>query len=496
MRLGVDESFADYTIVRRIGAGGMGEVYLAQHPRLPRRDALKLLSGDVSADPTFRERFLREADLASTLWHPHIVGVHDRGEYQGQLWISMDFVDGEDASNLLASRYPTGMPVDLVSAIIDAVASALDYAHKQGLMHRDIKPANVLLTNIDDTGERRILLTDFGIARTMDDRSGLTATNMTLGTVDYIAPEQLMGEDLDGRADQYSLAATAYHLLTGAALFGYSNAAVVISRHLNTTPPALGSTRPELAAFDAPLAKALSKDPGQRFASCNDFARAFAAHRAGAAAAPTTAAPMLPYQITQVAPHITPGPTPRAGERPAASAPLPAAASTQSKHAVVPGLLWLLGAAVVVLGVITVVLFRWVQNGTSATPTSAAPSTPAAATAPSPTWTSTVTVASSPRVPTPPVVSAPQQALGVVVGTCDEGGSCGVQQRIAPYTSSPRLVPDDLKDGMTVAIECRTSGDVRTSQGHGVSNVWLRLANGAYLNSVYLDIRASWIPTC
>ncbi len=106
MLLGEGQTFAGYTVVRRLGAGGMGEVYLAQHPRLPRRDALKLLTGDVSADPNFRERFLREADLASTLWHPHIVGVHDRGEHDGQLWISMDFVDGEDAGSLIARKYP------------------------------------------------------------------------------------------------------------------------------------------------------------------------------------------------------------------------------------------------------------------------------------------------------------------------------------------------------------------------------------------------------
>src|SRR3954454_17372864 len=110
MPLADGATFAGYTIVRMLGSGGMGEVYLAQHPRLPRRDALKLLINDVSADPTFRERFLREADLASTLWHPHIVGVHDRGEYNGHLWISMDYVEGEDAGSLITQRYPAGMP--------------------------------------------------------------------------------------------------------------------------------------------------------------------------------------------------------------------------------------------------------------------------------------------------------------------------------------------------------------------------------------------------
>jgi serine/threonine protein kinase len=288
------QTFAGYTIIRLLGSGGMGEVYLAQHPRLPRRDALKLLPHDWSADAEYRARFNREADLASTLWHPHIVGVHDRGEEDGQLWISMDFVDGLDAARLLADRYPAGMPVEEVARIITGVASGLDYAHKQGLLHRDVKPANIMMTHLDDEGEQRILLTDFGIARNVNEISGLTKTNMTVGTVAYCAPEQLLGEDVDGRADQYSLAATAYHLLTGSHLFPNSNPAVVISRHLNVPPPALADIRPELATLDPVLAKALAKDPDARFAGCSDFARALAEQAVpdtGTSAAPTKPAP-------------------------------------------------------------------------------------------------------------------------------------------------------------------------------------------------------------
>ena len=113
MPLGSGESFAGFRVIRLLGSGGMGEVYLAEHPRLPRRDALKVLPADVSADAEYRARFNREADVASNLWHRHIVSVHDRGEYNGQLWISMDFVDGQDAASLLASRFPAGMPTDL-----------------------------------------------------------------------------------------------------------------------------------------------------------------------------------------------------------------------------------------------------------------------------------------------------------------------------------------------------------------------------------------------
>jgi serine/threonine-protein kinase len=275
MPLADGATFAGYTIVRMLGSGGMGEVYLAQHPRLPRRDALKVLPSSVSADSEYRERFNREADIAATLWHPHIVGVHDRGDFEGQIWISMDYVDGTDAGRLLRERYPNGMPTAEVADIVTAVADALDYAHERDLLHRDVKPANILLTH-PESGDQRILLADFGIARWVNDVSGLTATNMTVGTVSYAAPEQLMGARLDGRADQYALAATAFHLLTGAPPFQHSNPAVVISQHLSASPPAIGVQRPELSALDPVLAKALSKDPKDRFQRCDDFARALA----------------------------------------------------------------------------------------------------------------------------------------------------------------------------------------------------------------------------
>jgi serine/threonine protein kinase len=299
------QTFAGYTIIRLLGSGGMGEVYLAQHPRLPRRDALKLLPHDWSADADYRARFNREADLASTLWHPHIVGVHDRGEEDGQLWISMDFVDGLDAARLLADRYPAGMPIEEVARIVTAVASALDYAHKQGLLHRDVKPANIMMTHLDDDREQRILLTDFGIARDMHDISGLTATNMTVGTWAYCAPEQLLGADMGGRADQYALAATAYHLLTGSQLFPHSNPAVVISRHLNHQPPALAGARSELAGLDPVLATGLAKQPEDRFKRCSDFARALS-EQINSVGGSTSSAPTAPAPKAVPAVDATP----------------------------------------------------------------------------------------------------------------------------------------------------------------------------------------------
>ena len=265
--------FAGYTILRQLGAGGMAEVYLALHPRLPRRDVIKVLAEAVTADPEFRERFNREADLAATLWHPHVVGVHDRGEFNGHLWISMDYVEGTDASRLVKERYQDGMPIHEVCAIVDAVAGALDYAHDRGLLHRDVKPANILLTHPED-GERRILLADFGVARHLGDISGITETNVAVGTVAYAAPEQLTGSNIDGRADQYALAATAFHLLTGAPPFQHSNPIAVISQHLHEDPPRLSDCRPELAHLDEVFCKALAKQPEDRFERCRAFAAA------------------------------------------------------------------------------------------------------------------------------------------------------------------------------------------------------------------------------
>ncbi|GLP73562.1 serine/threonine protein kinase [Mycobacterium antarcticum] len=337
------QSFAGYEIIGLLGSGGMGRVYLVQHPRLPRRDALKLLPSDWSADTEYRARFNREADLASTLWHPNIVGVHDRGEADGQLWISMDYVDGLDAARLVAERYPAGMPAEDVARIVTAVASALDSAHKRGLLHRDVKPANIMLTHLDDDGEQRILLTDFGIARDLNDVEDVTASTTAIGTVAYCAPEQLNGDEVGGRADQYALAATAYHLLTGEPLFPSSEPAEVIRDHLNTKPPALAARRPELSALDPVLTIALAKRPESRFARCSDFARALteqigALGSPPAQAPPTGVRPMLGEPLTVDPRAIAPRPN---HQLPAG----PIAAAAAAGLAVVAIAVWLLWPA-------------------------------------------------------------------------------------------------------------------------------------------------------
>jgi serine/threonine-protein kinase len=276
MPMNSGEVFAGYVIERLLGTGGMGEVYLAQHPRLPRHDALKILTRDSAVDGEFRARFIREAELAATLRHPNIVGVLDRGEFDGRLWISMDYVDGTDAGRLIREHYRDGMPERDVSEIVTAVADALDFGHERRLLHRDVKPENILVAESDGR-RRRVLLTDFGIARRIDDVSNLTDDGVAVGTVNYMAPEQLLNRPLDGRADQYALAATTFHLLTGSPPFHDSNRAIVISQHLSTPPPRISDSRPDLAHLDAVLARALAKEPGDRYPTCLDFAHALTA---------------------------------------------------------------------------------------------------------------------------------------------------------------------------------------------------------------------------
>ncbi|MDF3282252.1 serine/threonine protein kinase [Gordonia sp. N1V] len=309
----VGQEFAGYRIVRVLGAGGMGEVYLAQHPRLPRLDALKVLPANLSSDEAFRRRFTREADLAVRLDHPNVVDVYDRGEHDGQLWITMRYVEGLDAAALL-SAHPGGLPTDEVVHIVSAVADALDHAHSQNLLHRDVKPANILLTEATGpSGNRRVLLADFGIARPILDDTRLTATNLTVGSFAYSSPEQLAAEKLDGRADQYSLACTAYQLLSGSTPFANTNAAALIRQHLTETPPAITTRRRDLSPrVDQVLHRALEKDPNHRYRTCTEFATELTAALAAHPAAPTVAPPPDPstvgHQRTQSAPASYPQP--------------------------------------------------------------------------------------------------------------------------------------------------------------------------------------------
>jgi serine/threonine-protein kinase len=408
-RLKEGDVFAGYTVVRLLGSGGMGQVYLAQHPRLPRRDALKVLPADLTADREYRERFHREADLAAELWHPNIVGIHDRGEFEGQLWISMDYVEGTDAAELLRNQYPSGMPSAEAFEIVTAVADALDYAHSRGLLHRDVKPSNILLGE-PTTRKRRILLADFGIARQVGDISGLTATNMMVGTPAYCAPEQLTGSDLDGRADQYALACTAFHLLTGSEPYQHSNPAVVITHHLSAPPPPIGDRRPELAELNAVIAKALAKNRDERYPSCSDFAAALSGQ--------TTSEP------TQLAATmLAPGATVSASQQ-------TVTAPAKTRRVLRPAALIGAVAAVVLIAVGAVVGVRLASRNEN-------PPTPSG---------SQAAINSAPSQPaSPPGDSAPAQTAASIKLTpylTDQAGVLGAPGRIAVENALAKLYSD------------------------------------------------------
>ncbi|MFZ0226032.1 MAG: serine/threonine-protein kinase [Mycobacterium sp.] len=264
---------AGFSIVRPLEYEEFGELYVAKHPTLPRLQVLQLIPADVSTDLDYRERFTQESDLAAALWHPNILGITDRGEFEGQLWLSRDYVDGADTATLLGDQHPDGLPPKMVVEIVSAVADALDYAHDHGVLHQFVNPGNILVSK-SPSDIRRVTLAGFGVAHPLGDTNTLTRANLFIGTASFTAPEQLVEDVVDGRADQYALAGSAFHLLTGSPPFAHFNPAVTASKHLNDRPPRPSEVRPDLTDYDAIFARALSQDPVDRFRRCRDFAKA------------------------------------------------------------------------------------------------------------------------------------------------------------------------------------------------------------------------------
>jgi serine/threonine protein kinase, bacterial len=273
MPLVIGATAAGFCIVRQLGYEEFGELYVAEHPRLPRQQVLHLIPAEISIDLDYRERFHQESDLAAALWHPNIAGLTDRGEFEDQLWLSSEYIEGSDAAELLSEGHHDGMPPRMVIEIVSAIAEALDYAHDNGVLHRYVNPGNILVSK-SPADRRRIALTGFGVARPEGAHNTLTRAGLFIGTAGYTAPEQLMGDELDGRADQYALAASAFHMLTGAPPFAHFNPSVVVNRQLNDRAPRPSEIRPDLIEFDAIFARALSNDPVDRFRRGRDFAKA------------------------------------------------------------------------------------------------------------------------------------------------------------------------------------------------------------------------------
>jgi len=269
---------AGFRIEERIGRGGMSVVYRADHIRLKRKVALKLLSPELAEDDAFRERFLRESQLAASLDHPNVVPIYDAGEAEGVLYIAMRYVEGTDLKALL--RREGALPPERAVGLAAQVAAALDAAHERGLVHRDVKPSNVLLAG--RAGKEHCYLADFGLSTSVSDRSALADPRQIVGTIDYVAPEQIRGEEVGGSADVYSLACLLYECLTGRIPFRRASDVAVIYAHLEEPPPKADLTE----ELDAVLERGMAKDSEQRWETAGALVSAAHAALGGAAPAP------------------------------------------------------------------------------------------------------------------------------------------------------------------------------------------------------------------
>lgn len=271
--------FAGYRVERVIGRGGMGVVYEVMNLSLGRREVLKVVAPHLGADDEFRARFKREARLAAALHrHPNVVTIHYAGEQDGVLYLAMDLIEGRDLRVLMREEGP--LEPKRAGAIVAAVASALDAAHASGLVHRDVKPANILLAKEGD-GEYAYL-SDFGLTKRTDSTTNFSRTGVIVGTVDYMAPEQIRGHRVDARTDVYALGCVLFEMLTGTPPFARELEHATMFAHLEEPPPSACALRPTLdRAIDAVVARAIAKEPDDRYASAGDLWRDFAAALGG-----------------------------------------------------------------------------------------------------------------------------------------------------------------------------------------------------------------------
>ncbi|MGW6705919.1 serine/threonine-protein kinase [Streptomyces sp. NPDC054956] len=280
----IGKEIAGYRIERLIGRGGMAVVYSAKDLRLDRTVALKLIAPERVRDEVFRRRFTHESRVAARIDHPHIVPIFEAGETDGILYIAMRYVAGLDLRALLDREGP--LPVATAVRIAAQVASALDAAHAHDLVHRDVKPGNILVAaGTDSDHPEHVYLTDFGLTKRSLALTGFTTAGEFVGTLDYMAPEQISGRPVDGRCDVYSLACVVYETLAGGPPFERDDAPALLWAHQYDRPPPLSERRPGIAhAADAVLAKALEKVPEDRYGSCREFVAALRAATGNGAA--------------------------------------------------------------------------------------------------------------------------------------------------------------------------------------------------------------------
>lgn len=305
--LGPGVQFAAYEVMQRLGAGGMGEIYLCRHRILDRVDAVKVLHRHYATDPVYRERLRLEALSAARLRHPNIVTIYTADEADGLLYLAMEYIDGAD----LAAIIDRVGALDLARTVslLGPIAAALDMAHGEQIVHRDVKPSNVLIAS-----DERPFITDFGISKFVGgEQQRLTLTGEFVGTVAYCSPEQLCGEPLDGRCDQYALACVAYECLTGHPPYQKDSQVAMMAAHLTLPPPRIRDLRPDLPPeIDAVFARALAKTADRRYDTCADFVAALAKVLAGAEplAPPSAPASAPPRPQSSAPPQASAAPQP------------------------------------------------------------------------------------------------------------------------------------------------------------------------------------------
>lgn len=309
--LKVGDKLSDFEVLEVAGAGGMGVVYKARQSSLERDVALKVIKDEIASEPEYRERFMREAKLAASVDHPHVVTVYDVGEEDGRLYLVMQWIDGSDLRRVLDSS--GRLTPKCAVAIGEQLAGALDAVHEaSGLVHRDVKPANVLLREVN--GEDHAYLTDFGVAKPSEALEALTRTGSTVGTTGYLAPEQIQGKEAGPRSDLYSLGCLTFEMLTGKQPFTGENELAVRWAHAQDPRPLVSHSLPPLGQrYDGFFLRALAIDPEQRFASGREFAEALAAAQAGTGDTDPTAVMAATHAATAIGP-TTPLP-PRMGQQ-------------------------------------------------------------------------------------------------------------------------------------------------------------------------------------
>lgn len=459
----IGDTMAQYEFVEPIAKGGMSQVFRARDHRLGRDVAVKVLAEDLAGDPSFRDRFEREWRAAAGIRHPNVLPLLDAGEWHARLYIVMPLVDGVDLARVIDEQGP--LSVGRTATIVTQVAAALDAAHQLGLIHRDVKPGNILVTAADGPGADHVYLADFGLTTRGNAQSRMTRTGVFLGTVAYVAPEQLLGQPVDPRTDEYSLACVAFEMLTGSAPYASDAELSMITAHLHAPPPMVSAYRAGLpSGLDHVVAQGMAKDPAQRFQTAGGFASALV----GALATPVSRG----YQPTVImpvpdavaagapAPGVADGPARRAQGAswpPGTVAPPRVAPPTRTGTGRRTGQAILVGvvAILVVAAGLVFALPRGsgnegVPDGTSPAVAGSTPAAPAGATnvpAPAPSTGPALVITADDYTPENPDAGAVQVSLVDPDGPV-EGWGVGIYESRLDATGQ-QVTGDRLTDGST-----------------------------------------------